>query len=99
MYLKCVFGWDKIWKCSGELDICHYWDSKSYMHVVCCCGVFVHLSICLLVSVFNRPGIWKDLKTMGSVSLSIFFITLLVLGRQVRSSFSHLLWWVVAMFV
>nr|XP_020034176.1 adenylate cyclase type 2 isoform X3 [Castor canadensis] len=33
---------------------------------------------------FKRPGIWKDLKTMGSVSLSIFFITLLVLGRQVR---------------
>ncbi|XP_051007010.1 adenylate cyclase type 2 [Acomys russatus] len=31
---------------------------------------------------FHRPGIWKDLKTMGSVSLSIFFITLLVLGRQ-----------------
>uniref|UniRef100_A0A5F9C997 Adenylate cyclase type 2 n=1 Tax=Oryctolagus cuniculus TaxID=9986 RepID=A0A5F9C997_RABIT len=31
---------------------------------------------------FERPGIWKDLKTMGSVSLSIFFVTLLVLGRQ-----------------
>ncbi|KAK1345274.1 hypothetical protein QTO34_013984 [Cnephaeus nilssonii] len=30
----------------------------------------------------QRPGIWKDLKTMGSVSLFIFFITLLVLGRQ-----------------
>ncbi|XP_051825791.1 adenylate cyclase type 2 isoform X2 [Antechinus flavipes] len=30
----------------------------------------------------GRPGIWKDLKTMGSVSLFIFFITLLVLGRQ-----------------
>ncbi|EFB30023.1 hypothetical protein PANDA_012600, partial [Ailuropoda melanoleuca] len=31
---------------------------------------------------FERPGIWKDLKTMGSVSLFIFFVTLLVLGRQ-----------------
>ncbi|XP_008832799.1 adenylate cyclase type 2 isoform X1 [Nannospalax galili] len=31
---------------------------------------------------FERPGIWKDLKTMGPVSLSVFFITLLVLGRQ-----------------
>ncbi|KAG8516167.1 Adenylate cyclase type 2, partial [Galemys pyrenaicus] len=31
---------------------------------------------------FKRPGIWKDLKTMGPVSLFIFFITLLVLGRQ-----------------
>uniref|UniRef100_A0A4X2LRM5 adenylate cyclase n=1 Tax=Vombatus ursinus TaxID=29139 RepID=A0A4X2LRM5_VOMUR len=30
----------------------------------------------------KRPGIWKDLKTMGSVSLFIFFVTLLVLGRQ-----------------
>uniref|UniRef100_A0A8C4KJH1 adenylate cyclase n=1 Tax=Dromaius novaehollandiae TaxID=8790 RepID=A0A8C4KJH1_DRONO len=31
---------------------------------------------------FCRPGILKDLKTMGSVSLFIFFVTLLVLGRQ-----------------
>ncbi|XP_030908694.2 adenylate cyclase type 2 [Melopsittacus undulatus] len=30
----------------------------------------------------RRPGILKDLKTMGSISLFIFFITLLVLGRQ-----------------
>ncbi|XP_030407538.1 adenylate cyclase type 2 isoform X1 [Gopherus evgoodei] len=30
----------------------------------------------------KRPGILKDLKTMGSVSLFIFFVTLLVLGRQ-----------------
>ncbi|XP_074843960.1 adenylate cyclase type 2 [Carettochelys insculpta] len=30
----------------------------------------------------KRPGILKDLKTMGSVSLCIFFVTLLVLGRQ-----------------
>ncbi|XP_061615506.1 adenylate cyclase type 2-like isoform X2 [Phyllopteryx taeniolatus] len=33
--------------------------------------------------VLDRPGILKDLKTMGSVSLFIFFITLLVLARQV----------------
>ncbi|KAM6148236.1 LOW QUALITY PROTEIN: adenylate cyclase type 2-like [Rhynchocyon petersi] len=31
---------------------------------------------------FQKPGIWKDLKIMGSVSLFIFFITLLVLGQQ-----------------
>ncbi|XP_069469825.1 adenylate cyclase type 2 [Ambystoma mexicanum] len=30
----------------------------------------------------KRPGVLKDLKMMGSVSLFIFFITLLVLGRQ-----------------
>nr|XP_056718953.1 adenylate cyclase type 2 isoform X2 [Euleptes europaea] len=30
----------------------------------------------------KRPGILKDLKTMGSVSLFIFFVTLLVLSRQ-----------------
>ncbi|KAM8966407.1 adenylate cyclase type 2 [Pelodytes ibericus] len=30
----------------------------------------------------ERPGVLKDLKTMGSVSLFIFFVTLLVLGRQ-----------------
>ncbi|XP_033614578.1 adenylate cyclase type 2 [Fukomys damarensis] len=42
----------------------------------------IPMHVCLSVFFFNRPGIWKDLKTMGSVSLSIFFITLLVLGRQ-----------------
>lgn len=39
-----------------------------------------------LVSLFlghSRPGLFKDLKTMGSISLFIFFITLLVLARQV----------------
>uniref|UniRef100_A0A674NSL6 Adenylate cyclase type 2 n=1 Tax=Takifugu rubripes TaxID=31033 RepID=A0A674NSL6_TAKRU len=30
----------------------------------------------------DRPGVLKDLKTMGSVNLFIFFITLLVLARQ-----------------
>uniref|UniRef100_A0AAY4E2Z5 Adenylate cyclase type 2 n=1 Tax=Denticeps clupeoides TaxID=299321 RepID=A0AAY4E2Z5_9TELE len=30
----------------------------------------------------THPGVLKDLKTMGSVSLFIFFITLLVLARQ-----------------
>ncbi|TRY93893.1 hypothetical protein DNTS_016039 [Danionella cerebrum] len=32
--------------------------------------------------ILERPGVLKDLKTMGSVSLFIFFITLLVLARQ-----------------
>ncbi|CAL1610746.1 unnamed protein product [Knipowitschia caucasica] len=32
--------------------------------------------------VLDRPGVLKDLKTMGSISLFIFFITLLVLARQ-----------------
>nr|KAF6439662.1 adenylate cyclase 2 [Rousettus aegyptiacus] len=48
--------------------------------------VFLHTHAHVLDSysqvLFERPGIWKDLKTMGSVSLSIFFVTLLVLGRQ-----------------
>uniref|UniRef100_A0A8C1TB21 adenylate cyclase n=1 Tax=Cyprinus carpio TaxID=7962 RepID=A0A8C1TB21_CYPCA len=30
----------------------------------------------------TQPGVLKDLKTMGSVSLFIFFVTLLVLARQ-----------------
>uniref|UniRef100_A0A6Q2X1J9 Adenylate cyclase type 2 n=1 Tax=Esox lucius TaxID=8010 RepID=A0A6Q2X1J9_ESOLU len=38
-----------------------------------------HLSFLLSVL---RPGVLKDLKTMGSISLFIFFITLLVLARQ-----------------
>uniref|UniRef100_A0A4W2CYM8 Adenylate cyclase type 2 n=1 Tax=Bos indicus x Bos taurus TaxID=30522 RepID=A0A4W2CYM8_BOBOX len=48
--------------------------------------IFLHTHAPLLDDysqvLFERPGIWKDLKTMGSVSLFIFFITLLVLGRQ-----------------
>ncbi|XP_071063483.1 adenylate cyclase type 2 isoform X2 [Dasypus novemcinctus] len=48
--------------------------------------IFLHTHAHLLDGysqvLFERPGIWKDLKTMGSVSLFIFFITLLVLGRQ-----------------
>ncbi|XP_011369704.1 adenylate cyclase type 2 [Pteropus vampyrus] len=48
--------------------------------------VFLHTHAHVLDSysqvLFERPGIWKDLKTMGSVSLFIFFATLLVLGRQ-----------------
>uniref|UniRef100_A0AAY4E452 Adenylate cyclase type 2 n=1 Tax=Denticeps clupeoides TaxID=299321 RepID=A0AAY4E452_9TELE len=35
-----------------------------------------------LTQQLDRPGVLKDLKTMGSVSLFIFFITLLVLARQ-----------------
>nr|XP_046273810.1 adenylate cyclase type 2b isoform X3 [Scatophagus argus] len=35
-----------------------------------------------LTNTLERPGVLKDLKTMGSVSLFIFFITLLVLARQ-----------------
>ncbi|KAM9783326.1 adenylate cyclase type 2-like [Neosynchiropus ocellatus] len=30
----------------------------------------------------DRPGVLKDLKSMGSISLFIFFVTLLVLARQ-----------------
>uniref|UniRef100_A0A8C2IJE0 adenylate cyclase n=1 Tax=Cyprinus carpio TaxID=7962 RepID=A0A8C2IJE0_CYPCA len=33
-------------------------------------------------SLLDEPGVLKDLKTMGSVSLFIFFVTLLVLARQ-----------------
>uniref|UniRef100_A0A8C6L203 Adenylate cyclase type 2 n=1 Tax=Nothobranchius furzeri TaxID=105023 RepID=A0A8C6L203_NOTFU len=35
-----------------------------------------------LTESLDRPGVLKDLKTMGSISLFIFFITLLVLARQ-----------------
>lgn len=38
----------------------------------------------------SRPGVLKDLKTMGSISLFIFFITLLVLARQVSPHNYHL---------
>uniref|UniRef100_A0A8C9VK09 Adenylate cyclase type 4 n=1 Tax=Scleropages formosus TaxID=113540 RepID=A0A8C9VK09_SCLFO len=35
-----------------------------------------------LLDEYSNPGVLKDLKTMGSISLFIFFITLLVLARQ-----------------
>ncbi len=50
-----------------------------------------YLSLSLIKT---RPGVLKDLKTMGSVSLFIFFVTLLVLARQVSVLFKaelHLL--------
>uniref|UniRef100_A0A9J8ASL9 Adenylate cyclase type 2 n=1 Tax=Cyprinus carpio carpio TaxID=630221 RepID=A0A9J8ASL9_CYPCA len=40
------------------------------------------LSLLTLSLIKTRPGVLKDLKTMGSVSLFIFFVTLLVLARQ-----------------
>lgn len=43
------------------------------------------LNVVIAFSSPYRPGVLKDLKTMGSVSLFIFFITLLVLARQVSS--------------
>uniref|UniRef100_A0A3B3XN15 Adenylate cyclase type 2 n=1 Tax=Poecilia mexicana TaxID=48701 RepID=A0A3B3XN15_9TELE len=39
-------------------------------------------NIIILQTHASLPGVLKDLKTMGSVSLFIFFITLLVLARQ-----------------
>lgn len=38
----------------------------------------------------SRPGVLKDLKSMGSISLFIFFITLLVLARQVSPHYNSL---------
>lgn len=46
------------------------------------CWQVLYLSVSLSL-VETRPGVLKDLKTMGSVSLFIFFVTLLVLARQV----------------
>ncbi|XP_056597937.1 adenylate cyclase type 2b [Triplophysa dalaica] len=45
-------------------------------------SVLDHYSMDLYHQTQQRPGVLKDLKTMGSVSLFIFFITLLVLARQ-----------------
>lgn len=39
----------------------------------------------------SRPGVLKDLKSMGSISLFIFFITLLVLARQVSPNYNGLI--------
>uniref|UniRef100_A0A8C7YQ16 Adenylate cyclase type 2 n=1 Tax=Oryzias sinensis TaxID=183150 RepID=A0A8C7YQ16_9TELE len=49
-----------------------------------CLSLVLALPICVSKCLFFvfRPGVLKDLKTMGSMSLFIFFITLLVLARQ-----------------
>lgn len=55
IYLRCAFDWDTIWKCTGDSRVCQYWDSKPCMHVVLlCCGLSVHLSVCLLVCSFQQ---------------------------------------------
>ncbi|XP_041040379.1 adenylate cyclase type 2-like [Carcharodon carcharias] len=47
------------------------------------CSLFDEYSKMLYTTVkMERPGVLKDLKTMGVISLFIFFITLLVLARQ-----------------
>lgn len=55
---------------------------KYYCNILTTDDQHVNCIISLSLS-FDRPGVLKDLKTMGSVSLFIFFITLLVLARQV----------------
>ena len=78
----CVCVWLIGVECRHALEILKFVDAWILS------PVFMLFSRIVLVCLFlNRPGIWKDLKTMGSVSLFIFFITLLVLGRQVRSLF------------
>uniref|UniRef100_A0A8C1YDW8 adenylate cyclase n=1 Tax=Cyprinus carpio TaxID=7962 RepID=A0A8C1YDW8_CYPCA len=59
-------------------------------YVTCACLIFFCIFIVQVLVLPNlyfclfplRPGVLKDLKTMGSVSLFIFFVTLLVLARQ-----------------
>jgi len=60
-----------------DLRICYKKNNKWCWQVL---YLFASLSL-----VNTRPGVLKDLKTMGSVSLFIFFVTLLVLARQVSS--------------
>ncbi|KAI4561430.1 hypothetical protein MJT46_012120 [Ovis ammon polii x Ovis aries] len=81
---SCILG---LISCSVFLRV--NYELKMLIMMVALVGyntIFLHTHAPLLDDysqvLFERPGIWKDLKTMGSVSLFIFFITLLVLGRQ-----------------
>uniref|UniRef100_A0A8C5LD77 Adenylate cyclase type 2 n=1 Tax=Jaculus jaculus TaxID=51337 RepID=A0A8C5LD77_JACJA len=81
---SCILG---LISCSVFLRV--NYELKMLVMMVALVGyntIFLHTHAHVLDAysqvLFDRPGIWKDLKTMGSVSLSIFFITLLVLGRQ-----------------
>ncbi|XP_004698478.2 adenylate cyclase type 2, partial [Echinops telfairi] len=81
---SCILG---LLSCSAFLRV--NYELKMLIMTVALVGyniILLHTHARLLDSysqvLFHKPGIWKDLKTMGAVSLSIFFITLLVLGRQ-----------------
>ncbi|KAM8818622.1 adenylate cyclase type 2 isoform 1-T1 [Rhynchonycteris naso] len=82
---SCILG---LISCSVFLRV--NYELKMMIMMVALVGyniIFLHTHAHVLddysqVLIKSRPGIWKDLKTMGSVSLFIFFITLLVLGRQ-----------------
>lgn len=67
------------------------WPSWATDNMICYkkkqwCWQALYLSVSLFL-IKTRPGVLKDLKTMGSVSLFIFFVTLLVLARQVSVRF------------
>uniref|UniRef100_A0A7N6C469 Adenylate cyclase type 2 n=1 Tax=Anabas testudineus TaxID=64144 RepID=A0A7N6C469_ANATE len=79
----CILG---LVSCSVFLRI-NYELKMVVMLVAYYCNILTtddqHVNCIISLSLsFDRPGVLKDLKTMGSVSLFIFFITLLVLARQ-----------------
>uniref|UniRef100_A0A7N6BES3 adenylate cyclase n=1 Tax=Anabas testudineus TaxID=64144 RepID=A0A7N6BES3_ANATE len=77
----CILG---LVSCSVFLRINYELKMVVMLVAVVIYNIIILQTHALLLDGFSKapPGVLKDLKTMGSVSLFIFFITLLVLARQ-----------------
>uniref|UniRef100_A0A8C4NKZ0 Adenylate cyclase type 2 n=1 Tax=Dicentrarchus labrax TaxID=13489 RepID=A0A8C4NKZ0_DICLA len=78
---SCILG---LISCSVFLRINYELKMIIMLTAVVVYNVIILQTHASLLDEYSRflPGVLKDLKTMGSISLFIFFITLLVLARQ-----------------
>uniref|UniRef100_M3ZFG3 Adenylate cyclase type 2 n=1 Tax=Xiphophorus maculatus TaxID=8083 RepID=M3ZFG3_XIPMA len=78
---SCILG---LISCSVFLRINYVLKMIIMLTAVVIYNIIILQTHASLLDEYSRflPGVLKDLKTMGSISLFIFFITLLVLARQ-----------------
>uniref|UniRef100_A0A8C4SJA5 Adenylate cyclase type 2 n=1 Tax=Erpetoichthys calabaricus TaxID=27687 RepID=A0A8C4SJA5_ERPCA len=76
---SCILG---LISCSVFLRINYELKMLIMLAAVVGYNVIILHSHSSVLDEYSKPGVLKDLKTMGSVSLFIFFVTLLVLARQ-----------------
>uniref|UniRef100_A0A674PRF4 Adenylate cyclase type 2 n=1 Tax=Takifugu rubripes TaxID=31033 RepID=A0A674PRF4_TAKRU len=76
---SCILG---LISCSVFLRINYELKMVIMLTAVVVYNIIILHTHSFLLDEYRRPGLFKDLKTMGSISLFIFFITLLVLARQ-----------------
>uniref|UniRef100_A0AAR2JHV0 adenylate cyclase n=1 Tax=Pygocentrus nattereri TaxID=42514 RepID=A0AAR2JHV0_PYGNA len=76
---SCILG---LISCSVFLRINYELKMLIMLTAVVAYNIIILQTHASLLDEYSKPGVLKDLKTMGSVSLFIFFVTLLVLARQ-----------------